>query len=57
MEVVGLAETNRCWHRLDPADRIPERFRGWWEALHSSVAYNRMDPYAHQFQWGGGCTP
>ena len=53
VEVMGLAETNRCWHLLDPADRIPERFRGWWESQHATVAYNTCDPHANQFQRGG----
>ena len=53
VDVLGIVETNRCWHKLDPQDRLPDRFRGWWESLHTSVAYNRVNKDAGQFQWGG----
>ena len=53
VDILGMVEINWRWHRIDPPDHLPERFRGWWEMLHTSIAYNRSDNGASQFQWGG----
>ena len=53
-QIVGIQETNRCWHLLDEEDRWYNRIKGWWETSHSSVAYNTKDgELATAFQPGG----
>ena len=53
VDIIGLAEINWWWHRIDPLDHLPDRFWGWWELLHTLVAYNWSDNKAGHFQWGG----
>ena len=53
VNIFGMAEVNRQWHRVDLQDRFQDRFRGWWESLHTSVGYNCHDNGARHFQWGG----
>ena len=54
MHIVGVTETNRCWHLLEEENRWRQRSKGWWETLHSSVAYNVKDGHmSTPFQPGG----
>ena len=43
MQIIGISETNRCWHLLNEEDRWISRIKGWWETSKSSVAYNVKD--------------
>jgi len=53
IDIMCLSEINTCWKYVDPSIRIPERFRGFWEALHYSVAYNQHSTNQEAFQHGG----
>ena len=53
VDIFGMAKVNRRWHRVNPQDHFQDRFRGWWESLHTSVSYNRHNHGAGHFQWGG----
>ena len=50
VDILGMAEINWQWHRIDLPDHLLDRFRGWWEMLHTSVAYNQADNEASHFQ-------
>ena len=53
IDFLGLTEPNKCWHKLPTDDRLRERFYGEWENLHTSIAYNKMNPHATANQVGG----
>jgi hypothetical protein len=54
LSIVGLAETNRCWHKLKDKDKWQERTRGWWETQNSVLSYNTKDgEISSEFQPGG----
>jgi hypothetical protein len=54
INIIGLAETNRCWHKLKEKDRWKNRTRGWWESSHCVFGYNMKDgDIASAFQPGG----
>jgi len=54
VDILALSETNVGWHRLPIHQRLHERTRGWWEALHLSLGYYSSDPLARSaFQPGG----
>ena len=54
MDIIGLSETNRCWHLLEQDHRWRERSKGWWETMQASIAYNIRDgELATPFQPGG----
>ena len=53
IDFLGLTEPNKCWHKLSTDDRLRERFFGVWENLHTSVAYNKMNPHSTPHQVGG----
>jgi hypothetical protein len=38
-DVVALAELNLSWKLVNPHDRLPERTRGWFRAVHITQAY------------------
>eukprot|EP00978_Attheya_sp_CCMP212_P032565 scaffold127860_cov27-Attheya_sp.AAC.2 len=50
VDFAGITELNKCWHKLPTDDRLSERFYGVWENLHTSVAYNKMNPHATPHQ-------
>ena len=56
IDIMGLAELNKCWKYVDPSIRIPEHFRGFWEALHHSVAFNQHSKSQVAYQHGGVAT-
>lgn len=54
LQIVGLSETNRCWHLLEEDNQWRNRTKGWWETSHSSIAYNVQDgELSTSFQPGG----
>jgi len=53
IDIMCLSELNKCWKYVDPSIRIPERFRGFWEALHHSLAYNQHSKTQVAHQHGG----
>lgn len=52
-DVVGLTETNRCWHLAEHRDRWREVTRPWWEHSNNVLAYNTKDINSRLFQPGG----
>jgi hypothetical protein len=52
-DVAALAEINTCWKALQPFDRLYERTRGWFLALHISHAYASEFPSVSANQAGG----
>ncbi len=54
LSIIGLAETNRCWHKMRIQDKWQERTRGWWETQRTALSYNTKDnELATEFQPGG----
>jgi hypothetical protein len=54
LDILGLAETNRCWHKLATKDRWMECTRGWWETQKTVLAYNlNENEISSEFQPGG----
>ena len=53
MDVIGLAETNKCWHTLDTRDSWKSRTTGWWQASKATFAYITTDCHSKKFQPGG----
>jgi hypothetical protein len=53
VDFLGLTEPNKCWHKLPTDAQVRERFYGQWEHLHTSIAYNKMNPHALPHQVGG----
>lgn len=51
----GVADTGRCWGKLNEEDRIPNRFRGHFPSRSTkyTVANNRTDPTSTAYQHGG----
>jgi hypothetical protein len=52
-DAAALAETNTNWKALQPYDRLYERTRGWFSALHISNAYASDFPALSANQAGG----
>jgi hypothetical protein len=54
IDILGMSELNRCWHKLRISDRWQERTRGWWETQKTVLAYNLNDnELSSDFQPGG----
>ena len=54
MHIVGVTETNKCWHLLEEEDRWKSRSKGWWESSSTVIAYNIKDnELSSPFQPGG----
>ena len=59
-DIIGIAETNICWH-LSQNGPFQERIKKWRHTsaphlqtnLHSSIAYNELDPLSKEYQIGG----
>ena len=52
--VMGLAETNIHWKKLNCNDRWEERSRGWWENGNKYItSYNTLENPQHSHQPGG----
>jgi len=53
-DILALSEINVGWRHLPIHQRMHERTRGWWEALHLSLGYYQSDPLVQSaFQPGG----
>ena len=53
VDFAAITEPNKCWGKMATDDRLAERFHGVWENLHTSIAYNKMNPHATAHQVGG----
>ena len=56
VDVMGLAEVNVHWDKVEPRDNIWERTEGWFEHIRLGVAYNKCDVNASRTQPGGTIT-
>jgi hypothetical protein len=53
LSIIGMVETNRCWHKLSEKDKWQDRTRGWWETQQTILAYNHTENISSDFQPGG----
>ena len=55
IDVMGIQETNVCWHKMQNKHKIWDRFRAWKESgsCKVSVAYNTSDTISAKSQYGG----
>ena len=42
---IRIIETNRCWRKVEPQDRIRERTRNWRTPRHTILTYNKEKEY------------
>ena len=53
LDLLGMAETNKCWHTLPQQDSWKNRTIGWWKASKTTLAYNSKYIIPKKFQPGG----
>ena len=56
LDIIGLAETNKCWHLMDAQDTWKEVSKTWWRDSHVSTSYNSRDISESIYQPGGTTT-
>ena len=56
VDILGIAETNRCWHKMQPEDTWRELSKEWWRDSKSVVGYNLDDLEPRIYQPGGVIT-
>ena len=57
VDILGIAEPNKCWHLLEPEHTWKEVSKTWWRDSNSSIAYNSFDIGATKiYQPGGSIT-
>ena len=39
IDIIGLAETNKCWHLMESENTWKEVSKTWWKDSHSSISY------------------
>lgn len=52
-DIIALTESNQHWKNVPIEERLPERTRGWWEAMHLNTSYYKDFPVKNKFQPGG----
>ena len=53
LDVFGISECNIAWKNMPIHNRLAERTRGWWEAMHVNTAYFETYPSRSKSQAGG----
>lgn len=53
LDTVAFQEVNTNWFMVEESQRWNQRTRDWWEARHTSVAFNTWDIGSEEFQPGG----
>jgi exonuclease III len=53
VDILAIQELNVCWTKVAHRNKIWDRFRGWKESSHLSVAFNTEDTDAKVSQTGG----
>jgi hypothetical protein len=53
VDILAIQELNVCWTKVAHRNKIWDRFRGWKESSHLSVAFNTEDKDAKVSQTGG----
>ena len=56
VDIMGVAEVNVHWDKVEPKDTIWERTDGWFEHKRLGVSYNKTDANASRSQPGGTIT-
>ena len=51
--IIGLAETNISWNKLQGRNRWEERSFGWWENMRSITSHNVLESPKNYYQPGG----
>jgi hypothetical protein len=51
--IIGLAETNLDWNRLNGKNKWEDRSFGWWEDMTSTHCNNILEQPKHHYQPGG----
>jgi hypothetical protein len=52
-DIIALAELNLSWKLINPHDRLPERTRGWFKAVHITQSYPFQFPAVTPHLAGG----
>ncbi len=53
MDVMGFAEINKNWDKIEENHQWRQRTRHWWEAAKTSMSFNSNDCSSSDFQPGG----
>ena len=56
IDVLGIAESNRCWHKMIPDNTWKDLSKEWWKDSKSCIAYNLQDVESKIYQPGGVIT-
>ena len=56
IDIIGLAETNKCWHLMESENTWKEVSKTWWKDSHSSISYNSRDISDSVYLPGGTIT-
>ena len=52
--MMGFAESNIRWPKLDPKDRLLDRTRGWFECSNVNYAHDTLKPMISTLSQPGG---
>ena len=52
--MMGIAEANICWPKVDPKDRLWDRTSGWFECSNVNYAHNTLEPMISTLSQPGG---
>ena len=53
IDILGMAEINQNWYKIEDSKRWRQRTQHWWEAVHHSESFNQHDVSPSSFQPGG----
>jgi len=53
IDIMGIAEVNIDWQTITYENKAQTRVKEWWEACHTSLAYNCTETPLQSQQWGG----
>ena len=56
IDILGIAESNRCWHKMLPDNTWQTISKEWWKDSKSCIAYNLQDLDSKIYQPGGTIT-
>ena len=56
IDVIGLVETNKCWHLMEIDNTWKEVSKTWWKDSCSSISYNSRDISTSVYLPGGTIT-
>ena len=56
IDIIGLAETNKCWYMMEAEHTWKETAKTWWKDSKHAIAYNTLDQQPQLYQPGGVIT-